>query len=393
MLRDERATGRGREESTTEPRGHLLALALRADCGVALCRDGRLTWASPRLADLSGRTASDLEGLAADTLFTDAGGGLSGRASVASVPCRLRTPNGLRDVVVTRVREDLEVGDTTARSLWLVEAVGKEGDLEGRLARANLALHAANAELSKLQERLETEIQERDQLLSVVSHELRTPLTVIRGYNNLLLGGQPGELTLQQRDFLEHSNRSCERLGRFIGDLLRACGEVDGSGPVALRRSSLEQLLVATIAFLRPLLDERDLLVEMRLDVDAIWAHFDPVRVEQVVSNLLQNAIRYSKPGTSVIVASRERAVGPHSFVEVSVIDTGPGVAPADRERIFEPYVRAGDDRQAGGIGLGLAICKRIVAAHGGRISVTEEPGWGSRFSFTLPAADAGEAD
>ena len=72
----------------------------------------------------------------------------------------------------------------------------------------------------------------------------------------------------------------------------------------------------------------------------------------------------------------------------VAVIDTGPGVATEDQGRVFEPYVRAADDVSSGGLGLGLAICKRIVDAHGGTIGVTDEPGWGSRFSFTLPAAD-----
>jgi signal transduction histidine kinase len=128
--------------------------------------------------------------------------------------------------------------------------------------------------------------------------------------------------------------------------------------------------------------------VELRVDPDATWAHFDPARIEQVVTNLLSNAIRYSKPGTSVSVTTRSIAAANHRFVELAVVDTGPGVATEDQTRIFEPYVRAADDHASGGLGLGLAICKRIVDAHGGTIAVCDEPGWGSRFSFTLPAAD-----
>jgi two-component system sensor kinase FixL len=87
-------------------------------------------------------------------------------------------------------------------------------------------------------------------------------------------------------------------------------------------------------------------------------------------------------------VRSRSLPAENHGFIELSVIDTGPGVASEDRERIFEPYVRAADDRGSSGLGLGLAICRRIVTAHGGSISVCDEPGWGSRFTFTLAAAD-----
>jgi signal transduction histidine kinase len=243
----------------------------------------------------------------------------------------------------------------------------------------------------RLRERLVAAIDERDELLSVVSHELRTPVTVIRGYNNLLLGDGVGELNAQQREFLVQSNQSCERLNRFISDLLSACGEASGNGLLDLKRGSLQDLLIDVIAFLRPLLDQRDLIVELRLDSDATWALFDPARIEQVVTNLLSNAIRYSKPGTSVSVRGRSIVGAGHHFVEVAVVDTGPGVVPSDRERIFEPYVRAADDHKSGGLGLGLAICKRIVDAHGGTIAVCDEPGWGSRFTFTLPGAEAEE--
>ncbi len=249
-------------------------------------------------------------------------------------------------------------------------------------------LAEACREIERLRAQLSRESAERDQLLCVVSHELGTPVTVIRGYNNLLLTQKAGSLTDRQRDFLEQSNRSCERLDRFIGDLLSACGEASGNRLPDLERASIEPLLVEVIAFLRPLLDERDLVVELRIDRDAAWAHFDPARIEQVLTNLLSNAIRYSKPGTSVCVQSRSVPAENHGFIELSVIDAGPGVAPADRERIFEPYVRAADDGGGGGLGLGLAICRRIVMAHGGSISVCDEAGWGSRFTFTLPAAD-----
>jgi signal transduction histidine kinase len=118
------------------------------------------------------------------------------------------------------------------------------------------------------------------------------------------------------------------------------------------------------------------------------------MRVEQVLTNLIENAIKHAPPGGVIEVASR-RLPPTHEgrpFVEVAVSDEGPGVSEADRERIFEAYVQACEQSRAGGLGLGLAVCKRLVEAHGGSIAVTERPGGGSRFVFTLPAADASAA-
>ena len=106
-----------------------------------------------------------------------------------------------------------------------------------------------------------------------------------------------------------------------------------------------------------------------------------------MLTNLLGNAIRYARKGSTIGIATRELRVNGRAFVELSVSDEGPGVAPDDRERIFDPYVQAGDESHAGGLGLGLAICKRLVEAHGGTISVSERPGGGSCFAFTLPGA------
>ena len=376
-----------RESAETAPAGHLAALATHTDLFVALDRRGEIVWANPRLARLLGRVdGAEQAGLYADCLFEDAGDGVPDPSAFAPTRCRLRTPEGTREVEVTGVQEPT-AGPEHPGTLWLMRDCDSAEDLAGELQRLSGTLHEAQRETARLHEMLAAEIREREQLLSVVSHELRTPVTVIRGYNNLLLSGQVGDLEEKQREFLEQSNRSCERLNRFISDLLTACGEASGN-VVELQPSSLHDLLVEVIAYLRPLLGERDLDVELHIAPDASWAHFDPARIEQVVTNLLSNAIRYSKPGSSVRVHTRSIAAANHRFIELAVIDTGPGVALEDQSRVFEPYVRAADDRSSGGLGLGLAICKRIVDAHGGTIGVCDEPGWGSRFSFTLPAAD-----
>jgi len=222
----------------------------------------------------------------------------------------------------------------------------------------------------------------------VVSHELRTPITVIAGFNKLLLSEKVGPLNREQRHFLSESAKSCRRLSTFIGNLIEAAREVAGDRPLELVETSLSATIEGVVSFLTPLLDERRQTLDLDLDPAATRACFDPMRIEQVLTNLIGNALKHGKTGGVIRVSSRaiEAAAAEHRFVEVAVSDDGPGIAEQDRERIFEPYVRAENGSRAGGLGLGLAICKRIVEAHGTAILMTDAPGGGSRFSFTLPA-------
>ena len=261
--------------------------------------------------------------------------------------------------------------------------------VEAEVQRLSHHLLRANRELEELHARVERNTGEREELLTVVSHELRTPITVIAGFNKLLLSEKVGPLTREQRHFLSESAKSCRRLSTFIGNLIEAAREVAGDRPLELVETSLSATIEGVVGFLAPLLDERQQTLDLDLDPAATRARFDPMRIEQVLTNLIGNALKHGRTGGVIRVSSRAiEAMAPdRRFVEVAVCDDGPGVAAQDRERIFEPYVRAGDGSKAGGLGLGLAICKRIVEAHGTTIGMTEAPGGGSRFSFTLPAA------
>lgn len=261
-------------------------------------------------------------------------------------------------------------------------------DLETEVLRTGRALHEANRELAALRERLRGEAAEREELLTVVSHELRTPCTVIQGYNRLLLSGRFGPLSEKQRHFLEESQKSCQRLNAFIGNLLEAARSGLSVGPLEVAEVPLAPLVEGVVRNLAPLLDEQHLRVALALDPEAPRVRCDPPRIEQVLVNLIGNAMGFAPAGSAVEMTSRALAQGGRRFVEIAVLDAGPGVAPGDRERIFDPYVQAGDGRRAGGLGLGLAICRRIVEAHGGRIGVEPRAGGGSRFAFTLPAPE-----
>ncbi len=251
----------------------------------------------------------------------------------------------------------------------------REGALQARLEELE-------GEVEALTKQLARHAAERDELLTIVSHELRTPVTVIAGFGRLLLSERVGPLNAEQRRFLEESARSCRRLDAFIANLI----EGGRAEQVAPREGSLGETLEGVAAFMEPLLEERRLRIEVDLPPEADRAWFDPDRIVQVLTNGIGNAIKYSPEGGTIAVAARRTEHAGRPFVEVSVADAGPGIPEADRERVFEPWVQGERGRGARGLGLGLAICRRIVEAHGGTIRAEAAPQGGCRLAFCVPA-------
>jgi signal transduction histidine kinase len=372
---------------------HFQRLAEALSDGVAVVRFGRLVWANDRLVALSGRRSpTQLVGTAFRDLFKDTGRGLPDASASRSFECALQRLDGEMRTVICRLACRDSDSDADA---WVVEDATHVRMLEAELLRLSRKLHAGSREVASLRERLRRERAEREEMLTVVSHELRTPVTIISGYNRLLLSEEVGPLTEEQRRFLVESTKGCQRLNAFIAHLLEASRERAGDEVIEVSRGSLRVLIEGVTDLLQPLLEEQDLRVDLDVPPDADRAEFDRLRVDQVLTNLIGNAIKHAPSGGSIEIATRrlpasssgERPTRP--FIEVSVSDEGPGVPEEDRGRIFEAYVQAGEHSRAGGLGLGLAVCKRLVEAHGGSIAVTDRPGGGSRFAFTLPAADA----
>jgi len=364
-----------------------MALADRVSVALLECRGGRIAWANRALAALAGAGDPDaLRGRSPDALVEDAGAGLpdwlGGEVAPAGEPaveCRLRTADGGRRTV--RVRP---LGSGT----WELRDVTPLRALEAEVHQLGAELLEARRELEITRGRLEGEAKEREELLSVVSHELQTPLTVMAGFTRLLLSEEVGPLNAEQRHFLAESARSCRRLSHFIANLT----EVDRAG-VSAAALSLESALLAPVIegvaeLMRPLLRERAQELHLSLEPE-LRARLDAARIEQVLINLIGNAHKYGRPGGVIEVTTRSLRAAGRRFAEVSVTDDGPGVPAAERERIFEPYVRAAGVAEAGGLGLGLAIARRIVEAHGGTLGVADAPGGGSRFAFTLCGAEA----
>jgi two-component system phosphate regulon sensor histidine kinase PhoR len=229
-----------------------------------------------------------------------------------------------------------------------------------------------------------TRERERYEFLATVGHELRTPLTSIRGYLETLLDG--GVDTATARRFLEVARSEALRLGRLVDGLLEFSA-LDLSAPAFGANTSLVAAVTRAVDALGPAADAARMRVEAVVDAAAV-ARIDGDLCVHALVNLLQNAIKYGRSGGIVSVVA-ERCAG---LVLVHVDDDGPGVAPADRERIFERGVRVERSQEIPGSGLGLAIVRTIAERAGGSVGVTESPFGGARFSLALQSATAESA-
>jgi signal transduction histidine kinase len=237
--------------------------------------------------------------------------------------------------------------------------------------------------------------------LASAAHELKTPLAVIKGYYDLMLTGSLGRLTDKQRDILEESKDSCERLVRLVSMFLNYSALESGKLVLQLRENDLRDCLDELAKRWSEAFQRKGVKLEASFDPSIPTFRFDYQKVQQAAANLLDNSLKHTPAGGSVTLKAgphfwerRVAAVAPveerrrfrlprPNSVEVSVADSGPGIAAEHHQEIFEDFVRV--DRNTSGMGLGLAIAKRLIQAHRGKIWVESEPKTGSKFTFLLP--------
>lgn len=237
--------------------------------------------------------------------------------------------------------------------------------------------------------------------LASAAHELKTPLAVIKGYYDLLLTGSLGRLTDKQRDILEESKDSCERLVRLVSMFLNYSALESGKLVLQLRENDLRDCLDELAKRWSEAFQRKGVRLDASFDPSIPTFRFDYQKVQQAAANLLDNALKHTPVGGSVTLLAaphfwerRVAAVAPveerrrfrlprPNSVEVSVADSGSGIAAEHHQEIFEDFVRV--DRNTSGMGLGLAIAKRLVQAHRGKIWVESGPQGGSIFTLLLP--------
>ncbi len=250
------------------------------------------------------------------------------------------------------------------------------------------------------------------QAMATAAHDLRTPLAVVSGYIELLMSGKLGALNEKQISCLEDMHASSQRLGRLVTDFLTFSAVQQGNLNLRLdENGDLHACLTEVCSFWLPRFQAKGVAFYYLANDHLQKFPFDYDRIQRVVSNLLENALKFTPQGGTVWLnaepqiwerrqtekraVSGERRKRPHlsapNAVRVSVADTGPGISPEYHQEIFGDFFQVPNNDVSGpGMGLGLGIVRRLVQAHGGRIWVESEPGCGSKFSFFLPLKQSG---
>lgn len=302
---------------------------------------------------------------------------------------------GFEDAWIRGMLWSIILGGSTAGavSYWLSQRITKPllrmelvtrqfaaGDFSSRVPPLEIPeFDRLGYSFNRMADGLEGVEQRRRELVGDLSHELRTPLTIVRGY----LEGLADGAVAPSAETYGRLAKETERLQRLVDDLQELSKLESGYLPIDARAMAIASVITQVgDRFADQLLgiDNRQLTVDISEDLPLVWG--DPARVEQILVNLLSNALRHTPTGEVTI-----RAEVKGSFVWIAVTDTGVGIAAEDLPHVFERFWRAdrSRDRTSGGSGIGLAICRRLVELQGGQITAQSKPGCGSTFSFSLP--------
>ncbi len=255
------------------------------------------------------------------------------------------------------------------------------GELTARMPESEIPeLDRFSQSFNRMAIALEGVEQRRRDLVSDLTHELRTPLTIVEGY---LEGLSDGTIEATPEIYQRLSGET-GRLKRLVNDLQELSKAEAGYLPINAKKFDLRLLLVKLVQRFGDQLIDADVILKLDAPVDLPRAYTDPERIEQVLINLIGNALRHTEMGSVTIQASQQKGM-----LVVSVIDTGAGMAAEDLPHVFERFWRSdrSRNRRSGGTGIGLAISKKLVELQNGTISVASEMGKGSTFSFTVPIA------
>ena len=249
-------------------------------------------------------------------------------------------------------------------------------NLQERIASATKELRASNKKLQDLDE-------SKDEFISMASHQLRTPLTTVKGYISMLLDGDVGEITPQQRKVLEEAFSSSQRMVYLIGDFLNVSRLQTGKFELESHEVELGEVIDQEVDQMRDSARSRKMKLDYQRPAHDIRVHLDENKIRQVVMNFLDNAIYYSKQGDTIHIVLSQSA----GYIALKVTDHGMGVPVGERHRLFSKFYRASNAKKQrpDGTGIGLFMARKVVVAHGGTMIFETSEGNGSTFGFRLP--------
>jgi signal transduction histidine kinase len=269
--------------------------------------------------------------------------------------------------------------DTLTRIALILASVALFGYLADQLRQEK-------RKVAELEQNRREKVLTKDQFFSNVSHELRTPLTAVYQFVTIVLDGLAGNLTAEQKQYLEIALRNVKQLQAMVGDLLEAARAESGKLAIHPRGVSLKLSVEETLGTFSANAREKGIELTEDLPGDLPLLYVDPRRLKQILTNLVDNALKFTPKNGRVTV--RATALdGDRDFIRVSVSDTGCGISAGDTERIFNRLfqVENSSDTNRNGLGLGLHITKELVVRHGGSIWAESKPASGATFNFTMP--------
>lgn len=296
------------------------------------------------------------------------------------------------DVAVEALKRgaaDYVLKDRLARLVPAIRRALQEAEDRARRSQAEEHVKRIQTELEQSNRDLLRKNEEIQNFYHTLSHELKTPLTSAREFISILIDGLAGPLNSRQLEYLGIARQSCDQLRVCINDLLDATRLETGKLAIHLKPASLSTLIRRVVTAVTPTAVEKKIVLTADVQPDLPELPLDEHRMTQVITNLLNNAIKFTPAGGNIAIKAADAPERPE-LVQISVTDTGCGIPAAEQSRIFDRLyqVKAGDATSEAGVGLGLYLCRELVQLHGGEISVQSQPGQGSTFSFVLPKSE-----
>lgn len=379
-----------RQLTSTLDLNSLLDQIILAAMELTDCEAASILLLDPQTGELRFEAATDISTGTRDALVVPKEGSIAGwvvsHGEFVLVPDARNEPRWFQDVeksVKTRTRNMLAVPMTAhTKVIGALEAVNKINDTPFTEDDIN-TLHtlAAQAAIAIENARL---FQQNDFIAELV-HELRTPLAALKASTALLL--RPNLPENRSKDIIETMQRETERLSKMTTEFLDLARLESGRARLEVLPFALNELIEESVTVIQQQASERN--IEIRLDIPPLHLKGDRGKLKQVTLNLLTNAIKYNKENGAIIISAENTTEDDGQFVQISVRDTGQGIAPENQGHIFERFYRVADtEGYTQGTGLGLVIAKRIVEAHGGAMWLESELNVGTTFFFTVPIRD-----